>query len=77
MALRVRIANNPSKRVSISGSRAQQVKLSGFVNGSTTTLEQLSDVDASDPDVNEVLVYDPDTQTYVIKTIPKISGGTF
>lgn len=44
---------------------------------SLSSLSQISDVDASSPDNNEVLVYDSTTNKYVIKTIPTIQGGTF
>lgn len=44
---------------------------------SLSSLSQISDVDASSPDNNEVLVYDSATNKYVIKTIPTIQGGTF
>lgn len=40
-------------------------------------LSQIQDVDASDPDNNEVLVYDQTTNKYVIKTLPVVQGGTF
>lgn len=40
-------------------------------------LSQIQDVDASNPDNNEVLVYDQTQNKYVIKTIPLVQGGTF
>ena len=42
-----------------------------------SSLSQLTDVDTSSPDNNEVLVYDATTNKYVIKTIPVLQGGTF
>jgi hypothetical protein len=41
------------------------------------SLSQIQDVDASDPDNNEVLVYDQTQNKYVIKTLPIVQGGTF
>jgi len=41
------------------------------------SLSQIQDVDASDPDNNEVLVYDQTQNKYVIKTLPVVQGGTF
>lgn len=38
---------------------------------------QLSDVDASDADNNETVVYDEATNKFVVKTLPKVQGGTF
>ena len=40
-------------------------------------LEYLSDVDASDPDNNETLVYDAASGKYVVKELPVINGGNF
>lgn len=47
-------------------------------------LGQLTNVDASDPDAGEVLVYDATTGKYVVKeltitanNLPNIAGGTF
>ena len=44
---------------------------------SLASLSQIQDVDASDPDNNEVLVYDQTQNKYVIKTLPIVQGGTF
>lgn len=41
------------------------------------SLKQLSDVDASDADNNETIVFDESTNKFVVKTIPKVQGGTF
>lgn len=50
----------------------------------TLTLGQLVNVDASDPDDGEALVYDAATNKYIVKeltvnanNIPNIIGGTF
>jgi hypothetical protein len=40
-------------------------------------LSDLTDVDASDPDANETLVYNSQTQKYEVKTIPMIDGGQY
>lgn len=44
---------------------------------SLANLSQIQDVDASNPDNNEVLVYDQTQNKYVIKTLPVVQGGTF
>lgn len=41
------------------------------------SLSQLNNVDASDPDNNETLVYDSGVGKFVVKTLPIIQGGTF
>ena len=40
-------------------------------------LRELIDVDGTDPDNGEVLVFDSSTNLYVVKTIPIVDGGTF
>lgn len=40
-------------------------------------LSQIADVDATNPDNGEVLVYDSVSQKYTVKTLPVIRGGTF
>lgn len=42
-----------------------------------TQLIELTDVDASDVDNNETLVYDNVSGKFVVKDIPIINGGTF
>lgn len=42
-----------------------------------TSLDHLTDVDATSPDNNDTLVYDSIAGKYVIKIIPVIQGGTF
>lgn len=37
----------------------------------------LLDVDASDSDNNEVVVFDSTANTYVVKTLPTVDGGDF
>ena len=40
-------------------------------------LQELTNVDGTDPDDGEVLVYEASSNLYVVKTIPHIRGGTF
>ena len=47
-----------------------------FPEGATKFTE-LGDVDASDSDNNEVVVFDETANTYVVKTLPSVSGGEF
>lgn len=42
-----------------------------------TQLTELTDVDASDVDNNETIVYDTTSGKFVVKEIPIINGGTF
>jgi hypothetical protein len=45
--------------------------------GSVDTLRELKDVDTSNVDNNETLVYDEASGKFVIKELPIINGGTF
>lgn len=48
----------------------------GGLSGIDTVVE-LKDVDATDVDNNETLVYDESSGKFVVKEIPIINGGTF
>jgi hypothetical protein len=41
------------------------------------SLGQVNNIDATDPQDGETLVYDAATGKYVVKSITKVSGGTF
>jgi hypothetical protein len=66
-------------RVSVNNQQRATIRTVGvvpeieFVN----RLALLTDVDASDPNNNETLVYDQTLNKYVIKTLPIVDGGTF
>lgn len=65
-------------KVSINNQQRTTVRSVGTAALTTVTrLPQLSDVNATDPDNNEVLVYESATQTYVIKTLPIVDGGSY
>ncbi len=40
-------------------------------------LQELTNVDGTNPGGGEVLVYEASSNLYVVKTIPHIRGGTF
>ncbi len=40
-------------------------------------LQELTNVDGTDPDDGEVLVYEASSQLYVVKALPFVRGGTF
>lgn len=48
-----------------------------IATNTATQLVNLTDVDASDVDNNETLVYDDVSGKFVVKEIPIINGGTF
>jgi hypothetical protein len=41
------------------------------------SLAQITNVDASDPKDNDVLVYEEGSGKYVVKTLPVVQGGKF
>lgn len=71
------IFTSPQIRVSINSQQQKTVRTVGIASASTNKLESLTDVDASDSDNNETLVYDATSGKYVIKTLPSVDGGTF
>jgi hypothetical protein len=76
MAVKVTVNSSSPNRVSINNQQRTTIRSVGLAN-QDTKLENLTDVDASDPDNNEILVYDETSNKYVIKTLPNINGGTF
>jgi hypothetical protein len=77
-------------RVAISGQQGPVVRtvgLQNIINYSNTVnniypegasrLVDLLDVDSSDSDNNEVLVFDEGANTYVVKPLPGVDGGDF
>lgn len=79
MAIRVTVNSVPKNRISINNQSRESIRTVGIAPdvSALTTLDSLSDVDASDPDNNETLVYDAQTGKYVVKELPSVDGGTF
>lgn len=73
--------NNQQPAIVRSVSLQPQVNYSNTVNNifpeGATRLVDLSDVDASDVDDNEVVVFDQVANNFVIKPLPVVSGGEF
>lgn len=70
----VTVKNNPSVVTQV---KTTKTAVSSVNFGETQLLSQLNDVNALNPDDNEVLVYDETQNKYVVKTLPKVQGGTF
>jgi hypothetical protein len=80
MGVKVTLVSDQKNRISINSQNRTQIKtvaITPDLSGLNSSLASLSDVDASDPDNNETLVYDDTTGKYVVKTLPNINGGTF
>lgn len=77
--VKVTVISNPKNRISINNQQRKTIKTVAITPdlSAVTTLDALTDVDASDPDNNETLVYDEASGKYVIKTLPAIDGGSY
>lgn len=74
MGTKVTVITSSKNRVSINNQQRSTIRTVGV---STNKLSGLIDVDATDPNNNETLVYDSATGKYVIKELPIVNGGTF
>lgn len=77
MGTKVIVNSTSPNRVSINNQQRSTVRTVGIGFDQINNLSELKDVDASNADNNEVLVYDETLNKYVIKTIPSVDGGTF
>jgi hypothetical protein len=80
MAVKVTVNSVSPNRISINNQQRTTIRTVGVAGPDVASINQLSnltDVDATDPDNNETLVYDEALQKYVIKTLPSVDGGTF
>lgn len=80
MGIKVLVNSSSPNRVSINNQQRKTIRTVGISAAGLSqvdTLAELKDVDASDPNNNETLVYDSLTQKYVVKTLPEIDGGTY
>jgi hypothetical protein len=75
MSIRISVNSIPKTRVSINNQQRENIRTVGF--GAVVKLSDLRDVDASEADNNETLVYDSSSGKYVIKQLPAVNGGTF
>jgi len=77
MGTKVILRSTTPNRVSINNQQRSTVRTVAVAASQVDRLSELTDVDTSDADNNEVLVYDETLNKYVIKTIPAVDGGTF
>lgn len=82
MAINVVVNTNNASTVQVKPTKT--VASVAFVPSSNITLGSLTNVDASDPDDGEALVFDAATQTFIVKeisidsnNITNINGGAF
>lgn len=79
MGTKVLINSTTPNRVSINNQQRTTIRTVAIAAtaGGLKNLGDLLDVDASDPDTNETLVYDGTLNKYVVKTLPVVDGGSF
>lgn len=72
------VYTTPQVRVSVNAQKRTTVRTVGIAAlADRATLASLEDVDASNPDNNETLVYNSVTQKYEIKQLPSVDGGSY
>lgn len=76
MGFKVLVTSTPKNRVSINSQQRETIRTVG-VSPPAGSLSNLQDVDATDADNNETLVYDAASGKYVVKELPVLNGGTF
>lgn len=81
MGVKVTVNSVPKNRISINSQQKKTVRTVNVIPPNifeqNNELRTLTDVDATDLDNNEVLVYDEATDKFVIKELPVLNGGTF
>lgn len=79
MAVKVTLVSDRKNRVSINNQNRTSIRTVSITPdlSSVGSLSVLTDVDASNPNNNETLVYDEASGKYVVKELPIINGGTF
>lgn len=75
---KITINTRPGNVISITNKQRGYIKtISTRAGTGATRLGELTDVDVTAADNNETLVYDANTNKYVIKELPIINGGEF
>ena len=80
MATKVTVLSSGKSKISINKQDRSTIRTVGVLPtkvGGADRLSDLQDIDASDADNNETLVYDETSGKFVVKSLPIINGGTF
>ena len=78
--MKVTVNSSSPYRVAINNQQPKSIRTVGIQPTTTnlySRLANLLDVDATDPNNNETIVYDAVSEKYVVKTLPVLDGGTF
>ena len=71
------IRTTPKNRISINTPKQAEIKTVKASAVGPSKLRNLIDVDGSDLDNNEIVVYDEASDKFVVKELPIVNGGTF
>jgi hypothetical protein len=78
MSIKVIVNSTSPSRVSVNNSKRESVRTVGIApNLNPNNLSDLEDVDMSDADNNETLVYDEASGKFIVRELPIINGGEF
>ena len=77
MSIKVIVNSIPKTRVSINNQQRESIRTVGISPTIANRLSSLVDVDTSESNNNETLVYDETTGMYVIKELPVVNGGSY
>lgn len=76
----IKITANTRNRLTVTTAPKNRITLNtrlGVGGNAIDTVAELRDVDATDVDNNETLVFDSTVQKYVVKVLPLIDGGSY
>ena len=71
------VRTTPKNRISINTPKQSEIKTIASGSQTVSKLRNLIDVDGSDLDNNEIVVYDEARDKFVVKELPIVNGGTF
>jgi hypothetical protein len=83
MGIKVTVQSSGQNRISINNTGKNKIVRTLAIPSTTTgfggidTLAELNDVDTSDANDGESLIYNENTQKYEVKPIPSIDGGEY
>lgn len=76
---KITVSSNSTRAIRVGQTPSYQVKQirNDEIGDLVTEITELSDVDLSNPQDGQLLVYDANTQTYVLASIDTLIGGSF
>lgn len=77
MSVKVNVISTPKNRVSVNTRQRTEVRSVGITPKIVDKLRELEDVNATNLNNNNTIVYDSASDTFVVKELPIINGGTF